>query len=210
MCRNNCGFYSNTSSEGLCSICYKDMQKKMQESSNPANRSPLQTSEMASCSISNSPKEMKIPDLPTEGTIGLKSQIGDKPNTPISLNLLGESSKILPNITIDNQETINRSKSSPILELEATEDEKVNCLTPISASPLISPQSSEGKKTKKRCLECKKKVSLLGFTCRCGGLFCSVHRYSDKHECSFDYKSPGAEQIRKSNPTIVAEKVKKI
>merc|ERR1719232_1258151 len=32
----------------------------------------------------------------------------------------------------------------------------------------------------------KKKVGLTGFTCRCGGLFCSIHRYSDKHECKFD------------------------
>ena len=23
---------------------------------------------------------------------------------------------------------------------------------------------------------------------RCGGLFCSIHRYSDKHQCDFDYK----------------------
>merc|ERR1719232_207314 len=34
--------------------------------------------------------------------------------------------------------------------------------------------------------DCKKKVGLTGFTCRCGGLFCSIHRYSDKHECKFD------------------------
>ena len=46
----------------------------------------------------------------------------------------------------------------------------------------------EGKKKKNRCLSCKKKVGLTGFTCRCGGLFCSIHRYSDKHECNFDYK----------------------
>jgi hypothetical protein len=49
-----------------------------------------------------------------------------------------------------------------------------------------------------------------GFTCRCGGLFCSLHRYSDKHECSFDYKELGAEEIRKSNPVVVASKVQKI
>lgn len=27
-----------------------------------------------------------------------------------------------------------------------------------------------------------------GFICRCGGMFCSIHRYSDKHVCAFDYK----------------------
>ena len=46
----------------------------------------------------------------------------------------------------------------------------------------------DGKKKKNRCGACKKKVGLTGFTCRCGGLFCSIHRYSDKHECGFDYK----------------------
>merc|ERR1719411_1971567 len=55
-----------------------------------------------------------------------------------------------------------------------------------------------GKKKKNRCFSCKKKVGLTGFTCRCGGLFCSIHRYSDKHECNFDYKELGAVEIRKS------------
>ena len=27
-----------------------------------------------------------------------------------------------------------------------------------------------------RCMTCKKKVGLLGFHCRCGGTFCSLHR----------------------------------
>merc|ERR1719452_103509 len=68
----------------------------------------------------------------------------------------------------------------------------------------------DGKKKKSRCLSCKKKVGLTGFTCRCGGLFCSIHRYSDKHECGFDYKALGAEEISKSNPVVVAQKVAKI
>jgi len=68
----------------------------------------------------------------------------------------------------------------------------------------------DGKKKKNRCLSCKKKVGLTGFTCRCGGLFCSIHRYSDKHQCDFDYKALGAEEISKSNPVVVAQKVAKI
>ncbi|XP_061504103.1 AN1-type zinc finger protein 6 isoform X2 [Anopheles gambiae] len=49
-----------------------------------------------------------------------------------------------------------------------------------------------------------------GFECRCGGLFCAIHRYSDKHECSFDYRELGAAEIRRNNPVVVGEKIQKI
>ncbi|KAK1643617.1 hypothetical protein QYE76_061422 [Lolium multiflorum] len=50
-------------------------------------------------------------------------------------------------------------------------------------------------------------MGLLGFRCRCEGTFCSVHRFSDKHECGFDYKSAGREEIAKHNPMVVADKI---
>lgn len=50
----------------------------------------------------------------------------------------------------------------------------------------------------------------LGFDCRCGGLYCWEHRYSDKHNCKFDYKELGQDQIRKNNPIVVGEKIQKI
>jgi len=94
-----------------------------------------------------------------------------------------------------------------------TVPEKVEELAAAAAAPQTDGETSDGKdgkKKKNRCLSCKKKVGLTGFTCRCGGLFCSIHRYSDKHVCGFDYKALGAEEISKSNPVVVAEKVAKI
>jgi len=49
-----------------------------------------------------------------------------------------------------------------------------------------------------------------GFDCRCGGHFCSLHRYSDMHGCSFDYRQLAQSEIRKHNPVVAAEKVAKI
>ncbi|CAM0876773.1 unnamed protein product [Alopecurus aequalis] len=60
---------------------------------------------------------------------------------------------------------------------------------------------------KNRCATCRKKVGLLGFRCRCEGTFCSVHRYSEKHDCGFDYKTAGREKIAKHNPLVVADKI---
>ena len=55
-------------------------------------------------------------------------------------------------------------------------------------------------------MACKKKVGLLGFACRCGGTFCSLHRYVDGHACGFDYKKVGREQIAQQNPLVAPSK----
>lgn len=57
---------------------------------------------------------------------------------------------------------------------------------------------------------CKQSLSFVGFECRCGGLYCAIHRYSDKHECTFDYREHGAAEIRRNNPVVVGEKIQKI
>ncbi|KAK9110550.1 hypothetical protein Sjap_018610 [Stephania japonica] len=61
-----------------------------------------------------------------------------------------------------------------------------------------------------RCNFCKKRVGLTGFKCRCGYTFCSLHRYSDKHNCVFDYRGAGQDAIAKANPVVKAEKIDKI
>jgi len=66
------------------------------------------------------------------------------------------------------------------------------------------------KKKKNRCTKCKINVGVIGFPCRCGGTFCSTHRYANEHNCSFDYREHGAEEIRKNNPQVIGEKVTKI
>ncbi|XP_046683388.1 zinc finger A20 and AN1 domain-containing stress-associated protein 9-like [Homalodisca vitripennis] len=46
--------------------------------------------------------------------------------------------------------------------------------------------------------------------CHCGGLYCGIYRYSDKHDCSFDYRELRAQEIQGNNPRVVSEKIKKI
>ncbi|KAI4985390.1 hypothetical protein ZWY2020_018020 [Hordeum vulgare] len=76
----------------------------------------------------------------------------------------------------------------------------------------IAPPEKKAKMTPaaSRCAACRKKVGLLGFLCRCEGTFCSVHRYSDKHDCGFDYKTAGQEQIAKHNPIVISDKITRI
>ncbi|XP_071736118.1 zinc finger A20 and AN1 domain-containing stress-associated protein 5-like [Rutidosis leptorrhynchoides] len=66
------------------------------------------------------------------------------------------------------------------------------------------------KKEVNRCSGCRRKVGLTGFRCRCGDLFCSEHRYSDRHDCSYDYKTAGREMIARDNPVVKAAKIVRI
>lgn len=61
-----------------------------------------------------------------------------------------------------------------------------------------------------RCLSCNKKVGLMGFKCKCGSTFCGSHRYPENHECEFDFKGEGRDEIAKANPVVMAEKVERI
>nr|GMC93918.1 zinc finger A20 and AN1 domain-containing stress-associated protein 7-like [Ipomoea batatas] len=58
-----------------------------------------------------------------------------------------------------------------------------------------------------RCWSCNKKVGLMEFKCRCGCTFCRVHRYPEKHDCTFDFKGQGRDAIAKANPLIKADKI---
>ncbi|KAF5760950.1 putative transcription regulator A20-like family [Helianthus annuus] len=66
------------------------------------------------------------------------------------------------------------------------------------------------KKEVNRCSGCRKRVGLSGFRCRCGDLFCSEHRYSDRHDCGYDYKAVGREAIARENPVVKAAKILRI
>merc|ERR1712029_453170 len=108
---------------------------------------------------------------------------------------------------IDNESSLeapSENSSKPSLE-ENTEEPEVKLEEVKAEVP-----KTEQKKKKNKCLSCKKKLGLTGFTCRCGGLYCAIHRYSDKHECNFDYKAMGEKEISENNPLIVAQKVAKI
>ncbi|XP_036115387.1 AN1-type zinc finger protein 6-like isoform X1 [Molossus molossus] len=73
-----------------------------------------------------------------------------------------------------------------------------------------SKSPEKPKQKKNRCFMCRKKVGLTGFECRCENVYCGVHRYSDVHNCSYNYKADAAEKIRKENPVVVGEKIQKI
>ena len=72
------------------------------------------------------------------------------------------------------------------------------------------PTQQNQSKPKNRCHTCNKKVGLLGFECKCGGNYCSLHRFNNDHNCTFDFKSVEIQKLKDANPKITAPKIIKI
>ncbi|XP_023011550.2 zinc finger AN1-type doctor no isoform X2 [Leptinotarsa decemlineata] len=139
-----------------------------------------------------------------EGDVPSRPPPGDGEVTFISSETSEESSNQSP------------AQSSAAADSAAAESIAAEAAAAVAASADSDAGSEDkdgekdSKKKKNRCHNCRKKVGLTGFQCRCGNLFCAIHRYSDKHDCSFNYREMGAQEIRRNNPVVVGEKIQKI
>lgn len=175
-------FFGSPTNDGLCSVCYKKIVLKSQQ---------LTTIKNTNTETVSSAEEI------------LATTEAAKKQNEFSSN------ESIPN---ENCTDINND----ITEFENGSGVKRKCITENATAAYEQPAKKQSKtespaiKKKNRCGVCRAKVGLTGFTCRCGGLFCGFHRYSDTHACTFDYREQGAQEIRRNNPVVIPEKIKKI
>lgn len=94
-----------------------------------------------------------------------------------------------------------------VFDLEEEEIKTPQASTSVQEESTPKSSTTPKKQKKKKCPVCKKKLGLTGFECRCGKIFCALHRYSDKHECSFDYEKQGKDLLRAANPVVEDDKI---
>ncbi|XP_044761048.1 AN1-type zinc finger protein 6 isoform X2 [Coccinella septempunctata] len=169
-------------------------------------------SKKSSQELPNRPSNTLLPGAPAQNRPGDQQGSGhDVSNTslhPVMEGRVSAEGMVVLDAAVDQSQAAATSTPEPIsVPLEASP----------STVPGVSTESADedkdgdkDKKKKNRCRVCRKKVGLTGFECRCGGLFCGIHRYSDKHDCDFDYRELGAKEIRRNNPVVVGEKIQKI
>ncbi|CAL8104865.1 unnamed protein product [Calicophoron daubneyi] len=213
LCRNGCGFYGSPNFDGLCSKCHRSAHAQQTNAPKPECLGPKAESRLKDSEI-----ERKSPESSAEKPRPCDSPaVASEKVPPVVIKV---SSDLSPSeaAASGSDSKVSLSSSHPELQADAEvaaaglsdhllgskEDSK-----PGSPASTCSSTESNGKK-RPRCAICHKRVGLTGFTCRCGGLFCSTHRYSDLHSCTFDYREYGQEEIRRSNPQIVCPKIQKI
>jgi predicted nucleic acid binding AN1-type Zn finger protein len=76
-------------------------------------------------------------------------------------------------------------------------------------SLLADAAPEKPKKKQARCehADCKVKLGLLGFDCKCGAKFCGAHRHPESHDCGYNHKAAGAAMLTKQLVGCVADKL---
>ena len=62
-------------------------------------------------------------------------------------------------------------------------------------------------KDPKRCGSCSKRLGLVQFACKCGGIYCSTHRGDTLHNCSYDYKSENTKVLSTTMVKLTSKKI---
>ncbi|XP_036390579.1 AN1-type zinc finger protein 6-like [Megalops cyprinoides] len=185
LCAMGCGCYGSPRTNAMCSVCYTAFIQSQ------------------SCDTRVEP----CPELS-----GIR--VGESPPAPCS-----ESSTPMVSLALSQTAATvaDESSQTPALQKHSVDDHLTRHkggeepqASVLDALADGQERSTKFKQKKTRCFTCHKKVGLTGFSCRCGNIFCSIHRYSDMHSCTFDYKAAAAEKIRKENPLVVAPKIHKI
>ncbi|CAN9499042.1 unnamed protein product [Ophioblennius macclurei] len=190
LCSTGCGFYSNPRNNGMCSMCYKDFLQG-QNNSGPISP-PSSVSSAESC----------VEAFLLSQCLDSASDSSPEDSTPAHTQSAQHSGSSAASATSEEGSTSGAAACLTAVQLPTADPEMVK------ESPAQTEEKPKPKKN--RCFTCHKKVGLIGFDCRCGNIFCSRHRYSDLHNCTFDYKADAAEKIRKENPKVAGEKIKKI
>jgi len=192
-CLADCGFFGAPCFKGYCSKCFTQLEiAKLTSETAGAQMEDSVPANERSDATTNAISENAIPLTKNLSTQPEDATTCTEDNSDLRVqqteNQERETNKVLEKIN-DNNTVCD--KSTPVEKMEV----EVN-----TSMPQVKEQ-----KNKKLCATCNKKLKITDVECRCGLRLCSDHRYTDRHECTFDYK----EQQRRKLEAIVTKVARK-
>lgn len=184
LCVTGCGFFANCGSGGMCSKCFRETQAA-EQAQQRATESMVKAASAAAL------------DSSVAAAAPAAAASSQRPVPP-------------PAETTPDTAMLESSSPATAAAAPASSAAAAAAAAPDATPEAAAPTPAAACKTPTRCQQCRKKVGLTGFTCKCGLLFCGQHRYAEAHECSFDYKTTQREKLAAANPVVQAAKVERI
>lgn len=190
----------------LCSKCFADIQKKQPDNDCAPQTSSSSNSSQADifCNETNSsisqslmsmpdtsedpsPGEMGASSLPAQDEISSTDTVFSSLSTPTKRSFESAS---------ESESDVSPEKRVRV-GVEPEIEDSSSSSSSLSASSSSSSRSGPKQRSRKRCHRCQTKLELvqqeLG-SCRCGYVFCMLHRLPEQHGCLFDHLGRGRQE----------------
>ncbi|KAL4624279.1 AN1-type zinc finger protein 3-like [Arapaima gigas] len=187
-----CGFWGSSKTMNLCSKCFADIQKKQpHEDCVPPESTPSAGSGQSTvfCSETNSSSSQSLSPVPASA--GELSAEATGPVPPPAQEGVSSTDTACGTLSTPTKRPFDSASGS---ESEATPQKQAR---PIDQAASQEPRVGSKQKSRRRCHRCQSKLELvqqeLG-SCRCGYVFCMLHRLPEQHDCLFDHLGRGREE----------------
>ncbi|KAL0969881.1 hypothetical protein UPYG_G00233760 [Umbra pygmaea] len=196
-----CGFWGSSETMNLCSKCFAADIEKKQPGECASQTAPSSNSSQSAVFCSETSSSQSLSTVPVSSEEPSPKDTGDTPHpgredvssTDTAHGTLSTPTKRpCESATSDSESDASPEKRAQVGEGPVSEESSS------SPSSLSSPSHGGPKqRSRRRCHQCQTKLELvqqeLG-SCRCGYVFCMLHRLPEQHDCLFDHLGRGREE----------------